>query len=143
MKKLFLFCLFMCVLNYVSADTIHNTNITSNETWSSAGNPHIIPTNISVSSGVTLTIAAGCEVKFDAGKKLTINGTINASGTSGNTISFDYNGTGGIWENIRLNNGSTGILSYCTIQHSASGINGYYAASISVDNCEISENRLL
>jgi len=64
----------------------HSGAITSSETWTLAGSPHIVTGAVDVRNGATLTIEPGCVVKFDSGKGLSIGlfgaATLNAVGTS-------------------------------------------------------------
>jgi len=143
MKKMLFLCLFILgSFSLIYSDTIHNTNITSDETWYPAGNPHIITTNITVSTGVTLTISAGCDVKLDYNKILYVSGTFNATGTSGNRIIFDYNGEGSTWYAIQIQGAaSSANFSYCTIQNSTYGMTGTTnVPMITVDHCNFYNN---
>ena len=116
---------FIKVGNYVESN-----NILHSRTWAS---------NVTVNSGVTLTISSGVVVKFAPGTSLTVNGIMNASGTSSNRITFDRSGTSGTWGGIVLNSGSSGSLSYCNIKNSTTGVNcnGYLP---SITYCTISNN---
>ena len=70
-------------VNTISAD------ISTNTTWNSSDGTYLINGAIAVNSGVTLTINAGTVVKFQTGtSKLTIDGTLNAQGSSGSKIYF-------------------------------------------------------
>lgn len=87
----------------------HSGNITSDETWSAAGNPHIVIGNIHVYNTDKLRIEPGCLVKFDAGTALYIgyfsDGALNAEGTSINPIIFTSNAStpaAGDWQGIPM-----------------------------------------
>ncbi|MCD6311203.1 MAG: fibronectin type III domain-containing protein, partial [Elusimicrobia bacterium] len=56
-------------------------DIDSDTTWTEANSPYIINTNLTINSGVTLTIEPGVEVKFRGDYKITNKGFINAQGT--------------------------------------------------------------
>jgi parallel beta-helix repeat protein len=58
----------VCVLSTIGladAATLHSGSITSDETWTPAGNPHIINGLTGVTNGATLTIEPGVEVRFN------------------------------------------------------------------------------
>ncbi|OYD16278.1 hypothetical protein CH333_03810, partial [candidate division WOR-3 bacterium JGI_Cruoil_03_44_89] len=98
------------------ADTIHeNETITTNTTWTAAGNDHIVTGYVQVSSGVTLTIEDGCIVKFDNGASISVYGTLNATGTS--SILFTRRDPADEWYGLWFYSGSSGTLEYCTIEY--------------------------
>jgi hypothetical protein len=140
MKVFILCCLLVIFFMPLFADTNHNTDITSNETWSPGGNSHIVTASINVIAGVTLTIEAGCIVKFDSNKSINVSGTLNAPGISGNGISFELNGTGSNWNYIYYQNNGQGTLSYCTFENSNRGIYGYNANLVIADYCNFYDN---
>src|SRR3990167_3995055 len=129
----------------------HSSNITSDETWYAADNPHIVTTGIHVYSSATLTIEPGCLVNFDAGAALYIGyysgATLIADGTSLNPITFTSNASTpapGDWRGIVFFNstvdGST-IMDNCTVEYG--GFDSYNAnincnnASPTIQNCTI------
>lgn len=79
------------ILPSYSQATDVTQNITQNTTWTSAGNPWTIQTDIQVYPGVTLTIMPGTEVVIHVGFSLTIGGTLDARGLLGNMIYFRSN----------------------------------------------------
>ncbi|MCA9732072.1 S8 family serine peptidase [candidate division KSB1 bacterium] len=94
--------------------------------------------DITISSGVTLTIAAGTTVNFDQGAKLTINGTLDAQGTASNPITFDRNGSSGTWDGIYLAGGaaSSSELVHCEIKNAQVGIEISNAAPL-IEKCYV------
>ncbi|NIA30649.1 MAG: S8 family serine peptidase [Actinobacteria bacterium] len=94
--------------------------------------------DITINSGVTLTILSGTTVNFDAGKKLTVNGKLVANGTSANQITFKA--TSGTWNGIKfINADNAGSLKYCKIQNTTRAIHidnsDVTIESNEIDNC--------
>jgi hypothetical protein len=129
----------------VSANTSHCGDITTDETWSSDGNVHIIDCNVNVGIGVTLTITEGTIIKFDSGTSLIINGTLNVQGSESqpvyltsyrdDSIGGDTNGDGvttgqrGDWFRIEFTEFSSNasIIDYAIIRYG--GHDSYYHSS--------------
>ncbi len=95
----------------------------------------LLTENLTIATGKTLTIAAGSTIKFDSGVKLTIDGTLNAQGTSQDPITFTASGTS--WHGLYFAAGSSGSLEYCTLDKLSGGagsgavtINGNTAVAI-------------
>ena len=59
----------------VVLQTTHTGDITTDETWSAANNPHVVSGNVKILNGATLTIEDGATVKFDAGAGLQVGDT--------------------------------------------------------------------
>jgi hypothetical protein len=89
----------LIVISLVAATTMHlsgaqssGTNVsgtlTSDTTWTAAESPYNFVGNVTVNSGVTLSIQPGVTVDFN-GYYLRVNGTLNAQGVSNNKIVFD------------------------------------------------------
>ena len=103
--------------------------ISSNTTW--IGN-YVVDGNVTVNSGVTLTIDPGTHVTFADGTSLTSNGVTNASGTASRPITF----TGNNWGSISLSgsgaNGST--FGYVNVQNNTS-LSASNVSNVSIQNC--------
>ena len=121
----------------VSGSTLSGA-ITTNTTLTTANSPYIVTSNVTVNSGVTLTVNAGVTVKFNAGTGMTVHGTLNASGSSGSGVTFtsveddsDGNdsggdgasvGTPGDWTAIGFSgSGSGGTWTYTTVKFGGAG----------------------
>jgi len=113
-----------------------SADISSNTTWD--GN-HVYKLNagdVTVATGVTLTVQAGAIVKLDNGIALTVAGTLTATGTASNKIYFtsltddavggDTNGdgtstipgTGNNWWNaIKINNNASSTISNAVVRY--------------------------
>ncbi len=93
--------------------------IASDTTWYLADTPYIVTGDIIVDNGTSLTIEAGVTVKFDGHYSLIVNGTLNATGTTGQPILFTSNQSSpgkGDWHRIRLQ-GTNNTIDYCEISY--------------------------
>lgn len=116
MKKTFLLILSMALfVSVYSLPTPVSGTISADETWNLAGSPYIVTGNITVGGGVTLTIEAGVQVKFDNGRSMFSHGTINATSTT--FTSNDGAPIPGIWNLFEFYTGASGTLSGCTIEY--------------------------
>ena len=107
--------------------------------WAYAINNASSGGNVSIPTGKVLTINPGKTITFSNGDLLTVNGTLQAVGTSSQPITFDRSGTSGSWGGITFNSGSSGSLSYCTIQHATTAVTATGMLP-SIQNCTISYN---
>jgi hypothetical protein len=78
-------------------------SITTDTTWTAANSPYVVSNNITVASGVTLTIDPGVTVLFNAGAGMVVNGRLLAEGDPTNQIGFTRSGTSGTWNHIVFN----------------------------------------
>ncbi len=94
--------------------------MTANRYWS--GTPYVID-NLTVNSGVTLTVERATTAKFASSKKLTINGSIQAIGTSSQSITFDRVASTGTWNGLWIENSTVASnFDYCTSRNASYGI---------------------
>jgi len=125
---------FLACLTATSAiATDHSGTITVSETWSAAGNPHIVTATVTVNAGVTLTIGDGAEVYFHSNGRINNYGTLTAVGTSGNGILFTSNGAF-LWYGLRFLTSGEGTMEYCTFENASNGIDATSSGTISVAN---------
>jgi hypothetical protein len=127
------------------ADVSHCGTISSDETWASGGNVHKISCDVTVGSGVTLTITEGAIIKFADGKSLIINGSLQVQGIATNKVYFtsyrddtiggDTDGDGGAnnpargdWTNIKFNSIMPSQINFAVIRYG-----GYNAGQGYVD----------
>jgi len=129
-SKLFLWLLLFFTLSFKNAhaDTVvPGGNITSSTTWTLSGSPYIIQGNVTINSGITLTIEPGVAVKFDGLYSININGVLNAVGTPSSYIVFSSNnaspGTQD-WQSINFASAqaSASSLSYAEVRNGANAI---------------------
>jgi YD repeat-containing protein/parallel beta-helix repeat protein len=124
-----------------SAATNVSGTISSNTTWNLAGSPYVVVGDLTIVSGVVLTLEPGVVVKvYSSDGDIRVNGTLVADGTSGVPIVFtsigddsvggDTNGNGpssgspGVWRGIGFASGSTGnLLDYVEVYYAGAGSN--------------------
>ena len=122
-----------CVLLAVAAssalaETTVSADITEDTAWLAAAGPFILTQDITVSTGATLTIGLGAEVRMrnitSDDLELVVEGGLIATGTSEAPIRFlaESDTTPGSWESIRFVAGSTCNLRYLEILHSDFGL---------------------
>ncbi|MFC1799842.1 right-handed parallel beta-helix repeat-containing protein, partial [Candidatus Eisenbacteria bacterium] len=140
-RSILVFILILCPLTATSvwSDTIHvGESIGSDTTWTAAGNDHIVVDSLRVEPGAILTIEDGCNVHFEQGVYLSVDGTLNAPGTPGGGILFTRRDVGDAWYGLQFNSGSDGTLQYCTVEH-ATGGSAIYANSAfpTIEHCTL------
>ncbi|XWN38428.1 MAG: right-handed parallel beta-helix repeat-containing protein [Balneola sp.] len=121
----------------INAQTSISGNITTNTTWTTAGSPYVIVGSTTITSGDTLSIEDGVEVKFDNGTQLTVSGAL-----VGNGVTFTANtGTSrGAWNRIITNFATSWIhLRNSTLQFATDAI--YVGAGeVRLDTVTISDS---
>lgn len=133
---------------------VFDENIASNTTWSD-DYPIFVIGDITVNSGVTLTIEAGAEIyfapEFDVNGsgsdqnscELIVKGTLMAQGSSGDSIKFipaSDNPYPGDWVGIFLDSSASAEMSYCSVQYSDIGIEMRKDAEAVVSHSHISNH---
>jgi M6 family metalloprotease-like protein len=137
---------------YISANAYTNFytgswsgNVTTNTAW---GGNVTVTTNVTVNSGVTLTIDPGSVIKFASGKSLTVNGKLVANSTDP-TQRITFTGTTatpGFWNGIKINSGSSSNVSTlrrCDVNYATTGVSVIYNGNtnnVTIDKCRITNN---
>ena len=147
----------------VSAGTNVSGPITTDTTWSWANSPYVVTNNVTVNSGVTLTVEPGVIVKFNPTKGLTVKGRIVANGTSTARIAFtsieddsiggDTGGDGptvgakGDWAGITISTATSGAgseMSFVDIAYAGQYFAALFAfnsySNLSFDNSTVSNS---
>ena len=99
--------------------------------------------NVTVPQGKALIIHRGANITIPANKKITVQGTLIAEGTTSEPITFDKSGSSKWW-GIKFEDSSDDencFLQYCTIQNASYG--AYcYKSSPPIKNCNINHNTI-
>lgn len=59
-------------------------------TWTAAGGPYRVLSDLTVPTNLTLVIQAGAAVHFNQGSKMTVEGTLKVQGTAGSHVVFSH-----------------------------------------------------
>ncbi len=103
--------------NSTDAFKVGGSELTSDATWANPGVPFIVENMVNINNGVSLTLSAGLELRFEftAGFMILQGGALIADGTEG-TIQFLSNGVS--WPGLvfKANSSSASVLKSCLIQ---------------------------
>ncbi|HEY2092417.1 MAG TPA: right-handed parallel beta-helix repeat-containing protein [Thermoanaerobaculia bacterium] len=114
----------LVALSFCAAAGFAQTNvsgaITTNATWTTAGSPYNITSDVTVNTGVTLTIQPGVTIKVADSSSLLVSGKLAAVGTSSQPIVFTTARSApaaGAWKGIdfRSTSDPTSTVSYVNI----------------------------
>jgi hypothetical protein len=107
--------------------------ISTNTTWLKATSPYTVSCDVTVNSGVTLSIEPGVEVRVNQNYGLIINGTLSSVGTASQLIRFTANTlspTSGYWKGISFGSSSVNSrLEYVQVNYGGYGGNGNIRSS--------------
>lgn len=97
--------------------------ITANATL--AVGDYLVVSDIIVNAGVTWTVPAGTTLRLVGGRKLLVNGTLQANGSPTQRVRFASGNpypTVGNWPGIEVATGATANLSYARVEHATRGV---------------------
>ncbi len=76
--------------NFIPAPgTVVGGTLASNTTFTFAGSPYMIESDLIVPAGITLTVEAGVTLNMKSGRNIRVIGTLNIAGTPGNEVTLD------------------------------------------------------
>ena len=82
----FLLC-FLTTLSLLAGTSVSGT-ISQDTTWTATNSPYVVTANLTVNSGVSLTVDPGVEVQLYSSASLRVNGSLFAQGTESNGVVF-------------------------------------------------------
>lgn len=110
-------------------------SITVDTVWTAANSPYTISNNVTVISGVTLTIEPGVTVLFNQGLGMTVNGRLLAEGTPQDRIVFTRSGTSGTWDQLYFGaNSTTSRIAHADMAYFASAACEAHDTSLRLDS---------
>lgn len=102
--------------------------ISSNTTWTLANSPYVMTGNVTVATGVTLTVEPGVVVKGNAALRLLqVNGTLSAVGTASSPITFTSTADSapGQWWGIHFGSSSgSSTLAHVNVRNGGTNFSG-------------------
>ncbi len=128
------------VANYISNNScVLRGVISENTTLIKDCSPYLVTSDVIVSSGISLNIEEGVELKFSSKTNLTVLGDLQVLGTESNPIIFSSIYSDEDWGSIILKNGTAkSILNWTEIIGASNGPHPVYEnAAISVFNSAI------
>ncbi len=159
MKKISIIILFSFFSKIYSQTNVGGV-ISINTTWTKTGSPYMVNSDITINSGITLTVKPGVKVAFTGQFNLNVNGTLYAKGKADTMIIFTSNAfipNAGQWGIINFSDSSTAynfgthigcILKNCKIMYGGYDPMGLGTGAISItnsapyiDSCTISNNQ--
>ena len=126
------------------------TNVTGiidiDTTWNQACSPYILNGNVSIQSGVVLTIEPGVVIQYAGAYELLVKGAIVANGTVGAPITFTTGGAPSGATLLRFADTSVTAsqLSYLKLEYATQGIvlGGSTTGTLTVSNVEVNNTGL-
>ena len=137
-KATILLMLFGTTINELKAQTNVSGNIPTNTTWNTEGSPYVITGSTTVTTGDTLTIENGVEVRFDNGTQLTVSGGLIANGV---TFTANSGNSRSTWNRIYLNSIFSNVhLKNSTIQFATTALDVTFGTA-RLDTVTISDSK--
>ncbi|UCE37276.1 MAG: right-handed parallel beta-helix repeat-containing protein [Thermoplasmata archaeon] len=117
--------------------------ISADTTWTLAGSPYYVVSDVYVVDGVNLFIEPGVQVKFNGYYSIYVNGSLFAVGTKAKRIEITSNMTTAApddWNKIQINSTGYTEIKYCNISYGNLGIFLYMTPNNIITHNYISSN---
>ncbi len=124
--------------NMITVYDTDNVNGTAQGIWKPEYGVYHVTDDVTVPAGATLTILPGTQISFGEQKQLTVNGTLNASGTESSPILFtsDF-----FWKGVSiLNSNNENIFKNCRFNNASSSALKINASNVLINSCFFNDN---
>jgi hypothetical protein len=112
---------------------IRSGTLTTDETWTTADSPVVIPSNVTISEGIEIKIKAGTELRLGERASITVQGRLDAVGHMDHPIVIQSEGNGR-WGTLSFEQTAAGSLSHCIVNRGSTG-SGNRIGMVSVYRC--------
>ena len=137
MKNSSLFTFLMIIGLHLHGQTNLPSVISSNTTLSKLNSPYLISNLLTIQSGITLTIDAGCIILFGTNAGINVIGSIYAGGTESENIIFKSQVDGKSWNSISSNGFQNIDLNFVTSTGGISFVFVNTGNSVKISHCNI------
>jgi len=105
--------------NQDAPQEITNGTLSEDTIWTAQEGPYKITGELTIASGITLTIMPGTTVFFEPNAKMIINGTLIAEGSQNELIRFTRTpGISGTWDGLQfIDTASDNLITYAVIEY--------------------------
>lgn len=105
--------------------TTHSGTISADETWSAAGSPHVLTSNVTIAAGATVTVEPCAELRLAPAMSLLVDGTLHARGAAGQRITMHQDVAGQRFGTLTVNAPGYADLAYVDISGGGGGNPSY------------------
>jgi hypothetical protein len=137
MKKIFSLLVSIFSVTILFSQTNLPSVISKDTILTRANSPYLITGNMTINSGVTLTIEAGVTIKFGSMAKITVSGNLIAEGTRTDSIYLTSNIPGVQWDKIANNGASLIEMHYVKTTDNKMFVFGNYGNTFVISHCNI------
>lgn len=113
--------------------TEHAGFLAADETWTADASPHHITSNLTVDSGLHLTLEACATVELDPAVSFLVDGTLTAAGTATRRITFTQATSGSRYESLWIRAPGSADLAYVTLEGGGATPGSSYGATVRVE----------